>query len=44
MCGRVVGGYDDCEGKKVVLSKELEFLLGEVVEVVRDVYLDMFLF
>lgn len=44
MCGRVVGGHDDCEGKKVVLSKEPEFSLGEAVEVARDVHLDVFLF
>lgn len=29
MYGRIVGGRDDCEGEKVVLSTEPEFSSGE---------------
>lgn len=38
VCGIVVGGREDSEGEKVVLSKEPDSASGEAVEASRDVY------
>lgn len=44
VCGIVVGGHEDCEGEKVVPSKEPDFASGEAAEASRDVdfYLSYF--